>query len=107
VGQWIAERDAAEVIAAFEKAQAACAPVYDIRDVFTDAQYQALDSVTTVHDDDLGALRMQNVLFRLSRSPGAIRWTGRAPGADNEAVFGGRFGYTAEQLSALHEEGAM
>ncbi|WP_436775846.1 CaiB/BaiF CoA transferase family protein [Yinghuangia sp. YIM S09857] len=107
VGRWIAERDAAEVVAAFEKAEAACAPVYDIRDVFADAQYRALDSITSVQDDELGAIRMQNVLFRLSRTPGAIRWTGRAPGADNEAMFTERFGCTAEELSALREEGAI
>jgi len=107
VGDWIAARDLAEVVREFERAQAAVAPVYDIRDVFEDPQYRALDSITTVPDEDLGPLRMQNVLFRLSHSPGAIRWTGRTPGADNDAIFSGRLGLSPEELSALREEGAM
>ncbi|OPC79649.1 CoA transferase [Embleya scabrispora] len=107
VGGWIAARDHAEVIREFENAQAAVAPVYDIRDIFADPQYRALDSLTTVEDADLGPIRMQNVLFRLSGSPGAIRWTGRAHGADTEAILSGRFGLSADDLAALREEGAI
>ncbi|MCF2531512.1 CaiB/BaiF CoA transferase family protein [Yinghuangia soli] len=106
VGGWIAERDAAVVADAFEQAQAAIAPVYDIRDVLADPQYQALDSITTVPDADLGPLRMQNVLFRLSQTPGEIRWTGRAPGADNDTIFA-RFGLSPEDVAVLRKEGAV
>ena len=42
--------------------------------------------VTTVDDPELGPLRMQNVLFRLSDTPGAIRWTGRPHGADTDEI---------------------
>ncbi|MEU9729887.1 CoA transferase [Streptomyces sp. NPDC048002] len=106
VGGWIAERDREEVIAAFEKAEAAVAPVQDIREVMTDPQYQALDTITTVDDPDLGPLRMQNVLFRLSATPGAIRWTGRAHGADTDEVLT-ELGLTPAELAALRSEGAV
>ena len=36
--------------------------------------------ITTVHDEDLGPLRMQNLMFRLSGTPGAIRYPGRRLG---------------------------
>ena len=87
VGGWIARRTRAEVIAAFEKAEAAVAPIQDVRDVMTDPQYAALDTITTVDDPELGPLRMQNVLFRLSATPGAIRWAGRPHGADTDTVL--------------------
>jgi hypothetical protein len=41
---------------------------------------RALDMVTDVEDDDLGRMRMQNVLFRMSETPGGIRHTGRISG---------------------------
>ncbi|MFI6962760.1 CaiB/BaiF CoA transferase family protein [Streptomyces sp. NPDC050255] len=107
VGSWIAARDLDDVMAAFTEAEAAVCPVYDIRDVFADPQYRALDSITTVQDPELGPLRMQNVLFRLSATPGSIRWTGRPHGADNEAVYGGRLGLTADELKVLIDEGAV
>ncbi len=49
-----------------------------------DPQVEALDAITTVEDEDLGPLRMQNLMFRLSESPGAIRFAGRRLGQDND-----------------------
>ncbi|MFD5799430.1 CaiB/BaiF CoA transferase family protein [Streptomyces diastatochromogenes] len=106
VGSWIAARTRTEVLAAFEKADAAAAPVQDARDVLADPQYQALDTVTTVADPELGPLRMQNVLFRLSATPGAIRWAGRPHGADTDAVLT-ELGLAPAELRALREEGAL
>ncbi|WP_308268621.1 CaiB/BaiF CoA transferase family protein [Yinghuangia soli] len=107
VGGWIAARDSAEVVAAFEAAQAAVAPVYDIRDVFADPQYQALDSITTVDDDELGPLRMQNVLVRMSRTPGSIRWAGPPAAAHNAEVYGTRLGLTEDDLAGLRAKGVI
>lgn len=106
VGSWIAARTRAEVLAAFEKAEAAVAPVQDVRDVFEDPHYQALDTVTTVPDPELGPLRLQNVLFRLSATPGAIRWAGRPHGADTDAVLA-ELGLAPSDIAALRAEGAL
>ncbi|MEU8732590.1 CaiB/BaiF CoA transferase family protein [Streptomyces sp. PB17] len=106
VGDWIARHTRADVLAAFEEAEAAVAPVQDVRDVLADPQYQALDTVTTVDDPELGPLRMQNVLFRLSATPGAIRWAGRPHGADTEEVLTG-LGLTPADVKELREEGVV
>ncbi|MFJ6567109.1 CaiB/BaiF CoA transferase family protein [Streptomyces sp. NPDC091292] len=106
VGDWIARRTRDDVVASFEKAEAAVAPIQDVRDVMTDPQYGALDTVTTVDDPDLGPLRMQNVLFRLSETPGAIHWAGRAHGADTDEVLG-ELGLTGPEIMALRAEGAV
>ncbi|MGC0382005.1 CaiB/BaiF CoA transferase family protein [Streptomyces sp. SAI-129] len=106
VGDWIARHSRADVLAAFEKAEAAVAPVQDVRDVMTDPQYRALDTITTVDDSELGPLRMQNVLFRLSATPGAIRWAGRPHGADTEEVLTG-LGLTPADVKELREEGVV
>ncbi|MFI6488079.1 CaiB/BaiF CoA transferase family protein [Streptomyces sp. NPDC050564] len=106
VGAWIARRTRAEVLEAFEKAEAAVAPIQDVRDVMTDPQYAALDTITTIDDPDLGPLRMQNVLFRLSATPGAIHWAGRPHGADTETVLA-EIGLTGPEIAALRAEGAL
>nr|WP_218882812.1 CoA transferase [Spinactinospora alkalitolerans] len=100
VGAWIAERDRAEVVAAFEEAQAAVAPIYDVRDVLDDPQFRALDTITTVDDPELGPMRMQNVLFRLSETPGAITSTGPALGADTAEVLA-RFGVEPDAIERI------
>nr|WP_245979409.1 CoA transferase [Streptomyces diacarni] len=106
VGGWIARHTRDEVVSAFEQAQAAVAPVYDVRDVMADPQYRALDSITSVEDDELGPVKMQNVLFRLSETPGAIRWAGRRHGADTDAVLGG-LGLSEAEIAALREAGVV
>jgi crotonobetainyl-CoA:carnitine CoA-transferase CaiB-like acyl-CoA transferase len=106
VGSWIAERDAADVIKAFEDAQAAVAPIYDVTDIFNDPQYQALDTITTVEDPQLGPVRMQNVLYRLSETPGSIQWTGRPLGADTRDVLAGA-GLSTEEIDALAAAGIV
>jgi crotonobetainyl-CoA:carnitine CoA-transferase CaiB-like acyl-CoA transferase len=106
VGAWIARRGRSEVLDAFEKAEAAVAPVQDVRDVMEDPQYRALGTITTVDDPELGQLRMQNVLFRLSATPGAIRWAGRPHGADTEAVLA-EAGLDGDEIAALRREGVV
>ncbi|MBT2366610.1 CoA transferase [Streptomyces sp. ISL-10] len=106
VGGWIAQHTRTDAVAAFEKAEAAIAPVYDVRDIVADPQYQALGTITEVPDPELGPLRMQNVLFRLSETPGAIRWAGRPHGADTEEVLS-ELGLTPADIAALRTEGAL
>ncbi|MFF7263860.1 CaiB/BaiF CoA transferase family protein [Streptomyces sp. NPDC008159] len=106
VGAWIARHAREEVVEAFEKAEAAVAPIQDVREVMTDPQYRALDTITTVDDPELGPLRMQNVLFRLSATPGGIRWAGRPHGADTDSVLT-ELGLTGTDIAALREEGAL
>lgn len=100
VGGWIARHTRDEVVAAFEQAQAAVAPIYDVRDVLADPQFAALETITTVEDPDLGPLRMQNVLFRLSETPGSIRTTGRSRGADTADVLA-RFGVAPDTIAKI------
>jgi crotonobetainyl-CoA:carnitine CoA-transferase CaiB-like acyl-CoA transferase len=107
VGGWIAEHDQHEVIKAFEEAQAAVSPIYDISEVFTDPQYAALDTITAVEDPVLGPVRMQNVLYRLSDTPGRIRWTGRPHGADTREVLAELLGLTDDDLDGLAADGTV
>ena len=85
---------------------ASIGPVYDVRDVLDDPQYAAIGTIATVHDDELGPIKMQNVLFRLSETPGAIRWAGRPHGHDSEAVLTD-LGYNAAEIAGLRQRGAV
>jgi formyl-CoA transferase len=88
VGGWIAERTLDEVIAAFEQAEGAVAPVYDIGQIFEDPHYRARNDIVSVPDPDLGSFRMQNVFPFLSRTPGRIRHSGPAIGEHTREVLG-------------------
>jgi crotonobetainyl-CoA:carnitine CoA-transferase CaiB-like acyl-CoA transferase len=107
VGGWIAARTRDEVITAFEDAGAAAAPVYSASELVADPQVCARRMLTHVPDEDLGELLQHNVLFRMSETPGAIRWTGRNPGADTDAVLRDELGIDEVRLQQLRDRGVV
>jgi formyl-CoA transferase len=108
VGGWIAEHTAEEALKKFDEYECACAPVYNIADIFADPHFQARDAVTTVQDPDLGPVRMQNVVPKLSRTPGKIRWPGPTRmGQHNEEIYCGKLGMSRERLIDLKEKGII
>jgi len=106
VGDWIAQRDRAETLDAFTEAGAAIAPVYDAADLIADPHVRATDMLTMVDDPDLGELLMHNVLWRMSATPGAIRFTGRDLGANTDEVLGA-VGYQVDELARLRDAGTI
>ena len=107
VGDWIGARDFDAVMDAFQAAGAAIAPVYDMEQVANDPHVQATEMITTVEDEDLGPIKMQNLLFRLQASPGLIRFAGRGLGQDNDAVYSERLGLDPERIAELRERGVI
>jgi crotonobetainyl-CoA:carnitine CoA-transferase CaiB-like acyl-CoA transferase len=83
VAEWIAARPSAEVIADFEAAEAAIAPVYSMRELLRDPHVKARDIFVEVE-----GVVQQGPVARLSRTPAELRWAGRALGADTDEVLG-------------------
>jgi crotonobetainyl-CoA:carnitine CoA-transferase CaiB-like acyl-CoA transferase len=82
VAEWIGARDSDDVLAAFEHAEAAAAPVYTMADLFADPHVRAREVIT-----DVGGVRMQGPIARLSRTPAHLRHPGRPLGADTAEVL--------------------
>jgi crotonobetainyl-CoA:carnitine CoA-transferase CaiB-like acyl-CoA transferase len=106
VAGWIAERSRDDVLAAFEAAEAAIAPVYDARDLLADPQLAAIDAIVSIEDDELGAIKMTNMISRLSDTPGTIERTGRAHGADTAEVLA-EVGVDESELERLRAAGVV
>ncbi len=92
VTSWVGRRPSAEVLAAFEAAEAAIAPVYTMREVLDDPHVQARGVFVEVD-----GIVMQGPVARLSRAPAEMRWAGRALGADTDAV--------ADELDVARHDG--
>lgn len=75
--------------------------IYDLADIFQDPHYKARDMIVTAQDATLGPVAMANVVPRLSRTPGAVRWAGRDIGQDTQSVLAQVLGLSREELDAL------
>ncbi len=86
IARWTAEHPAGEVLAILEEHAVPAGRVYTARDMLTDPQFKARESIVRVPDPDLGPIPMQNVAPRLSATPGRIRWTGPKLGTHDAEV---------------------
>jgi crotonobetainyl-CoA:carnitine CoA-transferase CaiB-like acyl-CoA transferase len=107
IADWVAKRSSDEVTAAFEAVGAAIAPMYTIADIMADPHYAARETIPVVEHETLGPVRVPGVVSRLLATPGAIRHLGRSPGADNDAVFIQKLGYSANEMEAWREAGVI
>ena len=81
LAEWMAQRSAEEVLSEFEAAHAAVAPVYDMADIAADAHFEERGAII-----DVDGTPMQEVVARLSATPGRVRWAGRALDADGDDI---------------------
>ena len=81
IEEWFAAHTQAEALAIFEQIQAAAGPVLDMRDIASDPHYAEREAIITVEGTP-----MQSLIARLSKTPGSVKWRGRAQDADGEEI---------------------
>lgn len=107
VGTWIRARTRDEVMDGFAAAGAAVAPVYSAADLVADPQVRHRQMLLRVADEHLGGLLQHNVLYRLSDTPGGVRWTGRDHAEDTDAVLIDDFGLDPDRVAELRGRGVV
>ncbi|MDQ6636164.1 MAG: CoA transferase [Candidatus Dormibacteraeota bacterium] len=106
IAAWMAAHARPEVIRVMNAAQVAVGPIYDIPTIFEDPHFSARDDLAEVQDEDLGRMRLANVVPRFSATPGRIRSTGPALGAHTDEVLG-ELGLSAQEIASLREAGIV
>ena len=103
IQDWIGQRTTEEVLEAFADGEAAIAPIYSIEDIVKDPQYLERETIVRVPHPKLGSVLMQNVIPRLSDTPGRIRHPGPEVGEHNEQIYCGELGLSREEFDELKE----
>lgn len=107
VGEWTAGHTMEELEALLDEAAVPAARIYTMADIFEDPHYAARDMIVDVPDDDLGTVKMANVVPRLSETPGKIRKAGGQPGVDTVEVLRELAGLDGDAIAALEAEGVV
>jgi crotonobetainyl-CoA:carnitine CoA-transferase CaiB-like acyl-CoA transferase len=103
----VAHFDLVELLDLMDAAGAPAFPIYSVEDLLRDPHVAARQNVVQVEDTQLGPLRMQNVLPRLEKTPGTVRWAGATLGAHNEEVYQKELGLSDEDLTSLRDKGVI
>jgi crotonobetainyl-CoA:carnitine CoA-transferase CaiB-like acyl-CoA transferase len=99
------EHTTAEWDDAMAEAGVPAAPVRERDDLFDDPHVRATGLVAEVEDEELGPMTMTAPVVRLSETPGSIRFTGRALGADTREVLA-ELGRSEAEIARLERAGA-
>lgn len=93
--------DRDELMHRFVELEAAISPVNNVEDVINDEHVRSRGNIVALPDEELGGpLRMQNIVGKLSRTPGAISHTGPRLGQHNREVLVERLGFTEAEVAA-------
>jgi succinyl-CoA:(S)-malate CoA-transferase subunit B len=107
VGAWTATLDRADLMAACERSQVPCGPVYAIDEIFQDPQYESRGNILRMQDPRAGDLAVANLVPRLTDTPGKVNWLGPALGAHNHEIYSQRLGLSDEDIQNLRTTGVI
>jgi succinyl-CoA--D-citramalate CoA-transferase len=107
ISAWTRERTAQEVIEVMREASVPAGKLFTAEDMLSDEHYAARQNIVEVEDPDIGPFPMQDVVPRLTETPGSVRWTGPKLGQHNDEVFKGALGLSEEDLGGLRERGIV
>lgn len=104
--KWVADHTLQECLDVFSD-HIPASPVYSIQDIMQDPHYRARQNIVEVQDQVLGTFEMQNVVPKLSETPGKVRHSGPALGAYNDYIFRELLGLSQAEMEAMRNEGVM
>ncbi len=103
IDEWTRTLPLATLERLLEDAGVPASRIFNMQDIFEDPHYRARNMLVEPSDPELGPVAMANVVPRLSRTPGAVRWAGHDIGQDTVEILRDELGLSAEQIAELTE----
>ena len=107
VREWTQQHGVAELERMLEEADVPATRIYTLADIFEDPHYKARETIVHAEDEDLGTVAVAAIVPRLSATPGRVRHSGRAVGADTADVLTRLAGLQPADLQRLEASGVI
>ena len=107
IAAWTATLDADELRRILDEYAVPNGQIYRAPEMLADEHFEARDAIAWVDSADFGAIPMQNIVPKLSGTPGSINWSGPALGEHNDEVLGGILGLDAGAVERLRADGIV
>ncbi|MFJ7270378.1 CaiB/BaiF CoA transferase family protein [Streptomyces sp. NPDC099050] len=104
---WTAGLDAEALLGALHAAGVPAGKTFTAADMLTDPHFAARNAIVRLPHPDFGEIPMQNVVPKLSATPGGVRWVGPELGAHNDDVYGDLLGLTPAERDKLAADGVI
>ena len=102
---WTQDKDASEVTNMLQAKGIAATPVLTGEGIFNDPHYQERGLLELVDHPSCGMYFMPGISWKMSKTPGEVRWHAPRLGEHNDFVFGDLLGMSDETISKLDADG--
>jgi crotonobetainyl-CoA:carnitine CoA-transferase CaiB-like acyl-CoA transferase len=107
IADWFRRLRLDDAMSILEQNDVVAGPVYDIRRIFKDPHFEARSDIVEIEDPELGTIRMQSVIPKMSKTPGRVKFAGGQLGQHNHEVYRDCLGLTTEEIDRLREKGII
>ena len=106
VAEAIGQRTLADNLRIIDDNKLTAVAVQTVADIERDPHWLARHLLVDVPNGG-GAVRMHDVVPRLSETPGEVAWAGGALGQHNQEIYGGELGLDRDEIAALGRDGVI
>ncbi|AYF26742.1 formyl-CoA transferase [Micromonospora tulbaghiae] len=107
IATWSAQHDTEHLMATMVKHDVPVGRVYRAPEMLEDEHFAAREAIVRVAHPDFGEFPMQNVVPRLSATPGRIKWAGPRLGEHTDEVLTDIVGLESAEIDALRTSGVI
>ena len=107
IGEWTSGRAAFQLAEVLQAAGVPAGPVLRGPDLLEDPHYQERGTFVTVDHPQVGQRQYPGLPWKMSATPGEVRWPSPTLGQHNHEVFAGLLGLTSDDVKALEETGVI
>ena len=104
---WTKNKDAYQICRQLQELGIAASPVLRGPDLLSDPHYAARGTFVTVDHPQVGPRRYPGFAWRMSATPGQLRWPSPTLGQHNNQVYGELLGMGREEMAILEEQGLV
>jgi formyl-CoA transferase len=101
IGRWTAGQTTAEVLDLMDRSGVPAGQIYRAPEMLADPHFAAREAIVDVPHPQFGRIRMQNVVPKLSATPGGVRAPSPALGEHNDAIYLELLGLPRERYESL------
>ena len=107
IAGWTATLDSEDLFTRLNDHGVPTGRIYRAKEMLTDPHFEARDAIVRLAHPELGEFPMQNVVPKLSDTPGEVRWVGPTLGEHNDEVLGGLLGIDGSDQEQLAADGIV
>jgi crotonobetainyl-CoA:carnitine CoA-transferase CaiB-like acyl-CoA transferase len=105
ISEWTTQRTSKEVLAIMDENGVPSGKLFRAPEMLEDPHFKAREAIVGVPYPEVGELKMQNAIPKLSETPGSVRWAGPELGEHNQEVYGDLLGFSDEKIKELKDSG--